>query len=146
MAHRDNLAAELANLTLVVNGIIRQEFNASAGARGGTFAQFRMLHAVKNGIRHVGKLSDRFGISQPAASVMVDALVADRLLRRVPHSEDRRRIELHLTPKAAAKIDAIYKRAYATIDGRLSKLPKAKKKSLATSLGEVVALLSADVV
>ncbi len=55
--------------------------------------------------RHPGaslsSLADQIGISRPAASVLVDALVAHGLARRAPDPDERRRIRLSLTEDGA---------------------------------------------
>lgn len=136
------LSRELANLALVLMGLIKREVKAGSGGSAPTLTQFKMLHAVKGGAARVGALAEAFGISQPAASLMVETLVEDGFLRRAPHPGDRRRVELRLTPKANAGIDAIYRRAFAKIDRGLARLPAARKKELARRVREVSGLLS----
>src|ERR1700719_4263065 len=101
MAKESTLSRELEDLALVLMRIIKREFKADAGAGVPTLTQFRMLHAVRRGVRRVGKLAEEFGISQPAASIMVDAMVKEGLLKRAPHRADRRQVELRPTAKAA---------------------------------------------
>ena len=139
-----NLSRELADMSLILMEIIKQEFKVGAGKNAPTMTQFKMLYVIRDGVGHVGKLAEAFGISQPAASKMVDIMVKDGLLKRFPHPHDRRQIELRLTPKASASIETMYKRAYAKIDERLEDLPDAKKKNLVKHLQEVKALLSID--
>jgi DNA-binding MarR family transcriptional regulator len=136
------LSCELMDLALLLMEIIKREFKAHAGVNAPTLTQFRMLHVIKEGICHVGKLSEAFGISQPAASIMVDTMVKDGLLKRVPDPRDRRQIELRLTARATASFDAIYKRAFTKIDGRLSDLSAARKKVLAKQIREISGILS----
>ncbi|MGB7435753.1 MAG: MarR family transcriptional regulator [Candidatus Acidiferrum sp.] len=137
-----SLSRELLDLSSALKKIVRQELRAQAGAQAPTLTQFRILHAIKRGVCHVGKLSEEFGISQPATSIMVNAMVKRGLLKRVPHPKDRRQIELHLTPKAIVSMDTIYKRAFSKIDRRLSPLSAARRHSLAKEIREVSSLLS----
>jgi DNA-binding MarR family transcriptional regulator len=137
-----SLSHELADLTLVLMEIIKQEFKAPAGPCAPTLTQFKTLMVIRDGVCHVGKLSEAFGISQPAASIMVEAMVKDGLLKRVPLPRDRRQISLRLTAQATASIDAIYKRAFKKIDGRLAGLSSARKKALAKEIREIACLVS----
>jgi DNA-binding MarR family transcriptional regulator len=141
MSTKLQLSRELADLTLVLTEIIRHEAKSGVGASGPTFAQFKMLRAIGRGVHRVGKLAEAFGISQPATSIMVDTMVNDGLVKRVPHAGDRRQIELHLTARASASIDAIFQRAFVTIDERLSALSATKQKQLAAQIREVTQLL-----
>jgi DNA-binding MarR family transcriptional regulator len=137
-----SLSRELSDLAMVLMNVIKAEFKADAGPGVPTLTQFRMLHFVRKGDGRVGRLAEEFGISQPAASIMVDAMVQEGLLTRTPHRADRRQIELRVTPKAAARVDAIRGRALAKIDARLSRLPLAGRKELAGRLREVARLLA----
>jgi DNA-binding MarR family transcriptional regulator len=136
------LSRELADLALVLMKIIKREFKSESGPGVPTLTQFRMLHVVRRGVTGVGKLAELFGISQPAASIMVETMVKDGLLKRTPHPVDRRQVELRLTPKAAARLDAILGRAFKKIDARLEALPSAEKKALARGARAAARLLS----
>jgi DNA-binding MarR family transcriptional regulator len=136
------LSRELLDLVSVAKRLVRQEFKSESGAGLPTLTQFRILHRIKNGVQHVGQLAEAFGISQPATSIMVNTLVQEGLLKRVPHPTDRRQIELHLTTKANAHLETGYRRAFATIDGKLSSLSAAKKKAIAKQLRELTDLLA----
>jgi DNA-binding MarR family transcriptional regulator len=142
MENDPSLSRELGDLAMVLMKIIKAEFRADASAGVPTLTQFRMLHFIRRGEGRVGRLAEEFGISQPAASIMVEAMVGEGLLKRTPHRADRRQIELRLTPKAAARIDAIRGRALAKIDARLERLPAAGRKDLARRVREVARLLS----
>jgi DNA-binding MarR family transcriptional regulator len=142
MKTKVSLSRELADLSLVLMEIIKQEFKAKAGAGCPTITQFKMLHVIKGGVSQVGKLSEAFGISQPATSIMVDTMVKDGLLKKSVHRRDKRQIELHLTAKARSRFNSIYKGAFVKIDHRLSDLADEKKISLARQLHEISTLLS----
>jgi len=130
------------NLSFALMEIIKQEFKVAPGDAAPTLTQCKMLMVIRGGVCHVGKLSEAFGISQPAASLMVDAMVKDGLIVKVPLPEDRRQIRLRLTPRATSSIDAIHKRAYKRIDRRLGALSAAKKKLLAKQVHEISRLVS----
>jgi DNA-binding MarR family transcriptional regulator len=136
------LSRELVELAATVMRIIKQEVRASAGPHTPTLIQFRMLHKIKKGICHVGTLSEAFGISQPATSIMVNTMVKQGFLKRVPSPKDRRQIELHLTAKAKADLETMCGRAFAKVDERLSSLSSSKKEAVMKQIREISRLLS----
>jgi DNA-binding MarR family transcriptional regulator len=142
MPKEQTLSLGLTDLAMVLMKVIKAEFRANASAGVPTITQFRMLHFIRKGEGRVGRLADEFGISQPAASMMVEAMVGEGLLKKSRHRADRRQIELRLTPKGGARIDAIHGRALAKIDARLASLPAAARKDLARKVRELVQLLS----
>src|SRR4051812_31150952 len=99
------LPRELTDLAFVLMEILKQELKSAAKADTPTLTQFKILYMIKGGVLHVGKLAEALGITQPATSKMVDVMVKDGLLKRAPHPNDRRQIELHLTAKASASLD-----------------------------------------
>jgi DNA-binding MarR family transcriptional regulator len=142
MEQDTSLSGALLDLVSVVKRAVRQEFNVETGSKTPTFTQFSMLHKIKNGVCHVGKLSEAFGISQPATSIMVNTMVKEGLLKRVPHRTDRRQIELRLTAKATAELATGYQRAFAKIEEKLSPLSATRKSEIVKQLRELSRLLS----
>ncbi|MGH7656442.1 MAG: MarR family winged helix-turn-helix transcriptional regulator [Gemmatimonadaceae bacterium] len=142
MGTERSLSRELVDLSFALMDIIKQEFKLAPGDAAPTFTQCKMLAVIKGGVCHVGKLSEVFGISQPAASLMVDAMVKDGLISKVPLPEDRRQIRLRLTRRATASINAVHKRAFKQIDARLAGLSAARKKALARQVREIARLVA----
>ena len=142
MKSEKKLSRELADLSFALIEIIKQEFRANAKPGGPTMAQFKLLCMIREGVQHVGKLAEAFGISQPATSKMVDLMVKEGFLKRVPHSTDRRQIELHLTKQATTAIDVMYEKALLRIDGHLKEISPSKKKEITTVIKEVSQILS----
>ena len=75
-------------------------------------------------------------------SMAVEAMVKDGLVERRPDPNDRRQIELHLTPKATARLEATYQRAFTKMEKRLTGYSTAEKKPLAKEIRELTRLLS----
>ena len=105
------------NLKLLLSGVVhpvlrlyREEFKQAELRPGLTFAQFRILNGIRRGRNQIGKLVDHHGISQPAMSKIVDALVRRGLVKRLPQAEDRRKIVLQLTPKAVTIVESVEQR------------------------------------
>jgi DNA-binding MarR family transcriptional regulator len=142
MGTQRSLSRELVDLSFVLMDIIKQEFKVAADDGAPTLTQYKMLMVIRGGLCHVGKLSEAFGISQPAASIMVDAMVKDGLLSKVPMAQDRRQIRLRLTPRATSSLDAIHKRAFTRVDRRLAGLSAMRKKTMAKQIHEISRLVS----
>jgi DNA-binding MarR family transcriptional regulator len=142
MEYEAPLTRELLDLVSAVKRMVRQEFNAQSDPGAPSLTQYRMLRRIQDGVRHVGKLAEASGISQPATSIMVNTLVEEGYLRRVPHASDRRQVELHLTAQATTSLETGYQRAFAKIEERLSVLSKSKKKEIAKQIRELSQLLS----
>jgi DNA-binding MarR family transcriptional regulator len=137
-----SLSRELLELVSVVKRIVRGEFKTGEGAKTPTFTQYRMLHKIKSGVCHVGKLSEAFGISQPATSIMVNTMVKEGLLKRVPHPTDRRQIELHLTAKAAADLERGFARVFAKMDAKLASLSAQRTEAIRKDVRELARVLT----
>jgi DNA-binding MarR family transcriptional regulator len=133
------------DLVSAIRRIVKQEFSNEAGPIGPTLTQYRMLARIRDGVRHVGTLAEAFGISQPATSAMVNKMVKDGFLKRVPHPTDRRQIELHLTAKANSQLQSGYRRAFLKLDEKLSVLSKTKRNEVAKQIRELSHLLSQSV-
>lgn len=74
-----------------------------------TVEQFHVLRYVRRGIGSVSELASAKHISRPAISQAVESLVKKGLLARVQSSQDRRFVDLSLTPAGNALLDAVFK-------------------------------------
>jgi DNA-binding MarR family transcriptional regulator len=142
MEQESTLSHDLMDLVSAIKRIVRQEFSNEAGSNGPTLTQYRMLHRIRGGVKHVGALAEAFGISQPATSVMVNKMVKDGFLKRIPHPTDRRQIELHLTAKADSQLQSGQRRAFLKLDEKLSVLSKTRRNEIAKQIRELSRLLS----
>lgn len=88
------------SLELLVNLFHNRGPNSRLLARNRlSHAQFLQLrYLLWNPGATVGELADRLGISRPAATQGVDRLVRRGLVRRIGDADDRRRVQLRLTP------------------------------------------------
>ena len=69
---------------------------------------FHILRFIRRGHCSVSELADVRNISRPAVSQGVDALVNKRLVTRTQSKEDRRFVELELTPEGNALLDSVF--------------------------------------
>ena len=70
--------------------------------------QFHILRFIRRGHCSVSDLADVKNISRPAVSQGVDALVNKGLVTRTQSKEDRRYVELELTPEGNALLDRVF--------------------------------------
>ena len=70
--------------------------------------QFHILRFIRRGNCSVSELADARNISRPAISQGVDALVNKELVTRTQSREDRRYVELELTPEGNALLDSVF--------------------------------------
>lgn len=144
MKNNSNLPYQLLELTKIVTRLVKEEFRSGTGEDSLTLTQFNILKTVHHGVCHVGKIAKSFGISQPATSIIVNSMVDQGLLQRVPHPGDRRQIELHLTARAKNLLDTGYQRVFAKMEARLSELPDDENSVLTRQLQQITHFLSQE--
>lgn len=78
-------------------------FRARLVARGVTFGQFAHLQVLweENGLTQV-ELSRRIGIERASSTAVIDGLESGGFVRRMRNTEDRRKINIFLTPAGLA--------------------------------------------
>lgn len=80
-----------------------------------SFSAYRVLLVIDEGEERASRIAKRLGLAEPTISNMVDGLVDQELLERVPDQEDRRVVRLRVTPKGRKVI----RRTEASIEERL---------------------------
>jgi DNA-binding MarR family transcriptional regulator len=81
-------------------------------------------------------------VSKPNITFLVDRLVEDGLVKRVPDESDRRVIYVHLTDKGKQSVQSKKEQALAMIAEKLSTLDDLDLNDLSKSLDKVIAVLS----
>lgn len=84
--------------------------------------QFHVLRHIRRGIRSVSDLATVKQISRSAISQSVDGLVEKGLISRRPHADDRRFVELELTPSGDDMLNAIFEENRAWMIEKMSAL------------------------
>jgi DNA-binding MarR family transcriptional regulator len=110
-----------------------------------TMHQMKALHILGQcGALTVGALADRQGTKLPAASVLADNLVHAGLVERSDDPEDRRRVQLRLTPRG----EEIVRRPQAVaelIRGWIEQLDGAELRALSRGLRALAAVAATEV-
>ena len=107
-----------------------------------TVPQFRSLANIRRGVCTVGQIAEDQGISQPAASKIVEGLASRGILKRSPHPQDRRQVILQVTGPGNRLFEKVRALARARIAGRLSHLPAADHQKLEHALDQIEAVFA----
>lgn len=88
---------------------VRGNLRAAATDQFGvSVAQFHVLRHIRKGIRSISGLAAELGVSRPAVSQAVDGLVGRGLVARVQDANDRRYVQLDLTPAGNELLNGIF--------------------------------------
>jgi DNA-binding MarR family transcriptional regulator len=107
-----------------------------------TVPQYLALRAIGRGERSASELARRTGVSGPAVSQLLAALVDAGLVERLATAGDRRRHELALTPTGATALQSADRSLRERLAGLIGELPPPEADALARLLTRVESLLS----
>jgi DNA-binding MarR family transcriptional regulator len=79
------------------------------GDCGVSYARMRLLGTLHcNGPQIMSDISDELGVTRRNVTALVDALEEEGLVRRMPHTTDRRATVIELTSRGAETTDSFY--------------------------------------
>ena len=79
---------------------MREEMKQSEQDGGCSWIHFEALRYIKeNGKPTMRDMAKYFSITPPAATLLVDGLVTNKMLKRIVDPKDRRAVRIGLTPK-----------------------------------------------
>jgi DNA-binding MarR family transcriptional regulator len=107
-----------------------------------TLAQYLALRAIDGEAPGAGELARRTGVSGPAVSQLVAALVDRGLVERATVAGDRRRQDLGLSQAGKRALDSANGLMRRELGALLEDLPRPETDALARALPTVEALLS----
>jgi DNA-binding MarR family transcriptional regulator len=137
-------AAELLDAVPLVMRIIRQHMRRHRS--GLTVPQFRTLCYVTTYAGcSLSAVADFIGLSLPAMSRLVDGLVEKRLMRRRNSDDDRRLVQLSVTPAGNATIEGARQLAQDQLAAVLDHLPAEQRIAIAASMRVLREAFSAEV-
>ena len=135
------LANRLRPALLRLNRELRRE-TASLGVTGGQAALLYLISRSPGlGVRSLAALE---GMSAAGMSGHVDRLEAAGLVRRVPSTDDRRRVGLELTDEGVRMLRAVRRRRTAWLAQRLGRLDPAELEAVERALEPLARLLEED--
>ncbi|MCE1252172.1 MAG: MarR family transcriptional regulator [Anaerolineae bacterium] len=118
-------------LWCLIKGRVRATATDSFGI---TVEQFHVLRHIRKGKKTVSELAEVKQISSSAISQVVDALVEKDLITRKASAEDRRRINLELTPAGDALLSAIFERNHEWMAAYLQNLSDEELETINRSM------------
>lgn len=114
--------------------VIRQQVRAQS-TPDLTIPQFRALAFIgRNDDPMLADVATFLGLTPPAASKIMDALVANNFVSREEGSGDRRRIALRLTPSGRKKFNRMVEEAEAYLADRIENLAPDTRADLVRGL------------
>jgi DNA-binding MarR family transcriptional regulator len=135
------LANRLRPALLRLNRELRRE-TASLGVTGGQAALLYLISRSPGvGVRSLAAIE---GISAAGMSGHVDRLEAAGLVRRVPSTDDRRRVGLELTEAGVRMLRAVRRRRTAWLAQRLGRLDPEEVNALERAVEPLARLLEVD--
>ena len=82
--------------------------------------QFHVLRYIRRGNWSVSELAEAKNISRPAISQGVDTLVNKGLIARTPNPQDRRYVQLELTPAGNELLDTVFQNTRTWMKSKLA--------------------------
>lgn len=118
----EDLARPMAAVTSVmrVQQILLARFNAALAPHGITFPRYEalmLLSFTQAGELPLGKIGERLQVHRTSVTNIIDKLEADGLVRRVPHTEDRRATLAEITPRGREVAEAATASLHAEVFG-----------------------------
>src|ERR1700722_14170193 len=95
-----NNSSQLLSLLFVIGRRMRDEMSKDGGKNACSWLHFEELRYVNdNGKPLMRDVASYFSITPPAATLLIDGLVANKMLKRIIDQKDRRTVKLSITPK-----------------------------------------------
>ncbi len=98
---------------------------------GGLSAMATLLGA---GPMRSGQLAEREGVAASTMSRIIDSLVGDALVERVPDPDDRRALLIRLTPTGTASVEQARATRAGALRARVAQLPADEQEALRAAL------------
>jgi len=116
-------------------GMIRSHIRSEAtGHFEVTVEQFQILRLVRRGSCSISEVAEARNISRPAVSQGVEGLVKKGLLTRVERAQDRRYVELALSPAGNDLLDEVFGKTRAWMKERMSRLSADEMECVAEAM------------
>lgn len=121
---------ELALEAAAFSGAFERWANRKAIQAGATIPRLRLLYSVHcHGPQKMADLAEALTVTPRNITALVDALESEGLVRRVPHSTDRRVTMVELTC-TAERVESQFRTYQASIAGLFAGLDEADRRSL----------------
>lgn len=131
-------------------GRMKEAHFARYGLSDGRFFVLMLLRRIREdggSAMSPADIADRAGVSRATMTGLLDGLEKDGLIARVPRSDDRRMIDIHITDHALKLLERTLPDHYARLGKALAGVSKSEKETLTrllTRVREAVAALEPD--
>jgi DNA-binding MarR family transcriptional regulator len=107
MSHTQTSIEELVSLTFIMGRLMKDKIHKKiANGQCNSLLEFETLRYVNDtGQPHMRDVAKNFHVSPPAATLMIDGMVRDKMLIRVLDPKDRRSVRVSLTLKGKQMLD-----------------------------------------
>jgi len=95
-----------------------------------TVGQFHILRRIRNGIDSVSKLADDRHTTRPAISRVVEVLVNKELVTRTHNPDDRRNVQLSLTPAGQELMSVLFSNTRYWMGEKMADLSEAELEAI----------------
>ena len=138
--HRgDRSPSRLTSLAFLMGRRMREEMHRSPDdKRSISLLQFEAMRYVEDKKPLMRELAHYFSVTPPAATLLVEELVDDKLLARVVDKKDRRGIRLTLTAKGRRFMTAAIQEKIRKLEDTFSVLSKTEQDQLEAILEKVI--------
>ncbi|GIU81710.1 MAG: MarR family transcriptional regulator [Acidobacteria bacterium] len=138
--HRNRLSGQITIAFYRIAQAIERLFRERGKSAHLSSAQIQSLIFLKyarSGVRTIGGLAERLGVTYATSSGVADALERKDLIRRIPSAEDKRIIELELTQKGKGEIEKL-EDVLDEIESAIESLPTSEKMVLLKATQTIV--------
>jgi DNA-binding MarR family transcriptional regulator len=95
-----NNSSKIISLMFIIGRRMREEMKQNERVGGASWIHFEALRYIdEQGRPLMSDVAAHFSITRPAATLLVDGLVKNKMLRRIVDPHDRRAVRVALTPK-----------------------------------------------
>ncbi|HEX4103966.1 MAG TPA: MarR family transcriptional regulator [Candidatus Paceibacterota bacterium] len=121
---------QLVSLVFVMGRHIKEDFQKLARQASCSFIGFQALRYIKETEKpSMRDVASHFMVTPPAATLLIDGLVEEKLIARVADKRDRRAVRLYVTLKGNALLERgtrVMTRALAKLFGNLTPAERAQ--------------------
>jgi DNA-binding MarR family transcriptional regulator len=135
---KQDLISELDALVMPLMNLMQQDFLESIKPFSINPGAAILLEHVSQGVKHPKELAQLLETVPPVVSAILSELEDKGLIRRQIDPEDRRRVQLSLSPEGKALHEKIRERSQGLSSERLSKLSPDELQSLITIFRKIL--------
>jgi MarR family transcriptional regulator, negative regulator of the multidrug operon emrRAB len=107
------------------------------GFSQGRFLTLMVMNREPDGTFSPSELAAKVGVKRATMTGLLDGLDAERLIVREPHSEDRRKVSIRLTPKGRQVLEQMLPDYYKRTSKVMARLDDGERRQLLTLLAKV---------